>query len=645
MSAGIYHSLQVSIVAISLLAAVGQARAATYYVDYSAGSDSANGTSTSTPWKHCPGDYAATGNCPGVNSGSYNTNPSTTNKLNPGDKVCFKGGVSYVAVYTVVHDIYSNLHTNAGIVVNYPGVTYDGNTSGNWGTGMAQMTSDWVSNVFFFTANSMSNISFTGLTFTNIGGYAINDPIWQTTNSNDGTSVDGRGIYLYECNNILVSGCNFSRIGQWSNAIPIDSTYAGVNGMGIQAFGNNGLVITNCDFTCMGKGIEILSLANHPATNWIITACSIHNYINWGIDIIPGDTYGDLICSGLITNCWIHDYNEFDQGRWKGYGDPPHDDGIFIRTANLASSWTNIVIANNKFSSDNPSGGGTACIYLSQGTSATIINNLFLNDGHADGMVYLAYFKTGIVNYQYLKCYNNTFVGLGAAINIDNGNSNPDLVDVRNNVFYNLTTERNRTEISVNFTNTIAFIWDYNLYYSNYTPLTNYFIMYPWWATFSQWQSQSGGLDSHSWLTSSGLTSLSGAASTWNTQLLTNSLAIGKGVNLSSAFTKDYAGNARPAMGNWTIGAYAATVSSPAPLVSLVASPTSVTNGQSTKLTWSSANATSVTLNGFGPVPLNGSTNVMPGKVTTYTVTATGTNGSSTAQVSFLLPPTALHIQ
>lgn len=55
---------------------------AIYYVDYDGGSDTANGTSVETAWKHCPGDPAATGN-PG----------SAT--LQGGDCVRFRGGVVY----------------------------------------------------------------------------------------------------------------------------------------------------------------------------------------------------------------------------------------------------------------------------------------------------------------------------------------------------------------------------------------------------------------------------------------------------------------------------------------------------------------------------------------------------------------------
>jgi hypothetical protein len=53
--------------------------AATYYIDYNAADDSANGTTTSTPWKRCPGMTGF--------AGSYDHSA--------GDKFVFKGGVTW----------------------------------------------------------------------------------------------------------------------------------------------------------------------------------------------------------------------------------------------------------------------------------------------------------------------------------------------------------------------------------------------------------------------------------------------------------------------------------------------------------------------------------------------------------------------
>ncbi len=64
--------------------------------------------------------------------------------------------------------------------------------------------------------------------------------------------------------------------------------------------------------------------------------------------------------------------------------------------------------------------------------------------------------------------------------------------------------------------------------------------------------------------------------------------------------------------------------------VTLVASPTTVGPGQNASLTWTSANAASVSIDqGIGVVGSSGSVNVSPAATTIYTITAT--NGSATA--------------
>lgn len=94
----------------------GVAQSATYYVDYTGGSDSNAGTSAAAPFKRCPGDAAATG-----------TALATT--LAAGDTVIFKGGVEYPVELL--------LKWNGA-----PGnpITFDGNTAGTFGTGMALFT-------------------------------------------------------------------------------------------------------------------------------------------------------------------------------------------------------------------------------------------------------------------------------------------------------------------------------------------------------------------------------------------------------------------------------------------------------------------------------------------------------------------------
>jgi peptidoglycan-associated lipoprotein len=67
------------------------------------------------------------------------------------------------------------------------------------------------------------------------------------------------------------------------------------------------------------------------------------------------------------------------------------------------------------------------------------------------------------------------------------------------------------------------------------------------------------------------------------------------------------------------------------PSISISASPNAITKGQSTILSWSSANADRVTITGLGDVRGSGTRTVSPPESTTYTATATGLGGSDSA--------------
>src|SRR6266704_861433 len=85
----------------------------------------------------------------------------------------------------------------------------------------------------------------------------------------------------------------------------------------------------------------------------------------------------------------------------------------------------------------------------------------------------------------------------------------------------------------------------------------------------------------------------------------------------------------------------AAQLAPPAsPSVALSASPASVQAGQPVTLTWSSTNATSITLEpSVARVAAQGSTTVRPSQSTTYTVTATGPGGSAHASAQVIITP------
>jgi peptidoglycan-associated lipoprotein len=81
------------------------------------------------------------------------------------------------------------------------------------------------------------------------------------------------------------------------------------------------------------------------------------------------------------------------------------------------------------------------------------------------------------------------------------------------------------------------------------------------------------------------------------------------------------------------------------PTVTLQSSSTMIQQGQQTTLTWSSTNATNLTIApDVGTVAPEGTTNVTPQNSATYTITATGPGGSATASVRITVsapPPPA----
>ena len=78
------------------------------------------------------------------------------------------------------------------------------------------------------------------------------------------------------------------------------------------------------------------------------------------------------------------------------------------------------------------------------------------------------------------------------------------------------------------------------------------------------------------------------------------------------------------------------------PTVTLQANPSSIDQGGSSTLTWSSTNATQLTISpAVGSVTAQGSTSVSPSDSTTYTITASGPGGSAdaSARVTVNAPP------
>ena len=376
--------------------------AATYYVDYSAGSDSSAGTSTGAAWKHCPGDSAATGT-------------ASSTALAPGDTVLFKGGV-----------VYSNWNSTAGITISHSGtagnqITYDG-TGNTWGSGQAVIDGNYLLNGVGFTFNTgVSFITLTGFEIRNYGGYADNDPVVLNAaagvygnagaNSLMTTPRSGEGIDMSSGNNTSVWLANLfiHRMGCWRTTYGWD--VGSISGTGVWADSSKSLTITNCEISqCGNCGLRVF--AAYEANDVLITDCYLHKDIAWGIDMAPYSDSGVIFSNIWVTKTRIVDMNDMGGG-WTGTGGSgggPHMNYIFLRQSGSACFWTNVFITRCWLGETNASpagGGGTSGIFLSEGPSVNIYNNVFCRVW-ATGNISPGYpVLPGMT--QIIRIFNNTF--------------------------------------------------------------------------------------------------------------------------------------------------------------------------------------------------------------------------------------------
>ena len=76
-----------------------------------------------------------------------------------------------------------------------------------------------------------------------------------------------------------------------------------------------------------------------------------------------------------------------------------------------------------------------------------------------------------------------------------------------------------------------------------------------------------------------------------------------------------------------------------APTSTLAANPNVIQYGQSTTLTWQTADANDITILGLGTVPASGSRSVVPSMSTTYTLVAKGPGGTNDASARVTVNP------
>ena len=559
-------------------------QAASYYVDFVGGSDASAGTSTGTAWQHCPGDANATG-----------TAGAAT--FSAGDFVYFKGGVT-------------NIISGGGnyIALNWSGtagspITYDGNSSGGWGTGRAIITDQHaaVGHVAFNASATRSNLIFRSLIIQEMGGSA-------TLPTDTGSPVaanNGYGITFDSVaspKNITVRDCDFNELGYYWNAKPMDTS--SIDGVGISLVNSTGTIISNCNFSRVSCGVRLS--ASTTQSNIVVANCNFTDSIRWGIDInsVAANAYHDWI---TVKNCTIHDYFQFDSGAWTGYGDWPHTDGIFFRQDyNGVSYGTNNNFYGNSFYSTSSTGGGTAEIYVTEGPSVNIYNNTWRYSGK--GRIIYVYNTFNPSNTQQINIFNNSFIiNYTPAVDIEGPGYDNTTINVKNNIFYDVMTgSGNNFCVYLNTTNVMSGLtFDYNLY-KTFNSGNTFFSWnggeYTVVTLRSSRHFETNGIQSDPLFSALG-TAASPLSADLN--LRTNSAAKDVGVSLAAYFTTDKIGTARPQGSAWDIGAYELGAGSQA---AASVSPASldfgaVLAGSVTNLAFTIQNTGGGTLSGSATVP------------------------------------------
>ncbi len=521
-----------SLLAIALTALViSNSNAATYFVDFAAGSNSNNGTSENSSWKHCPGDPDAT-------AGPANV------ALSPGDRIKFKGGIVYFGSVIISRSGSSDAP-----------ILYDGNHTGEWGTGRAVMDLQHVAGTLITGIRNVSNIVVRGFELRNAGGYADDDPILMTTCA-DAEITDtpvGVGVSFVDGGNrgIRLENLYLHRLGNWRNTEPFSGVNS-VTGVGITIQDCDGVVIKNCELTKMRIGFSIK--ASKQINGIDIDGCDLHDYIVWGFDIAP--RAADAKLSNIsIRNTKIHDYHQHDSGNWLGCGEKPHTDGIFLRSAGLTSTWTNIVIQGCEFYADYPenSAGGTASIYVSQGPSVTIFNNTFRSDAHTRSIGVGHSNPSGME--QVVRIYNNSFFNSATPIVLaGETNTAKRKVYIQNNIF---SRSGQANAIMVNHdSGVLPAVLDRNVYWDPGNPVTVKYVLYSGgYKRFSDVRAL--GYEANGFFVDPGFAFTNASLPSGNDlRLITSGGAVARGANLSGFFSTDKDGQPRAATGNWDIGAY-----------------------------------------------------------------------------------------
>jgi hypothetical protein len=335
--------------------------ATSYYVDFASGADANSGASTSAPWKHAPGMTGCTGVC-------------STAKLVNGDKVTFKGGVTWTGSFPWT------LTGGTSSMISYT-------TDHTWFTGSAYAQPTFDDN---HTETGITNASGTGfitlndLKFVNCG-----------TAENFG---DDKCLVWEQVHDITLTNDTFATESWITNYFPFDAPGSYSN-----------FTITGNDFSHTSGAFWFgLTQANTSVHNVTETHNTFHDYASQ----IGGGVHGD--------------------GAMHYYSVPAGDGTQYIDNFTFCDNR----FYGDFHQSFPPDGGMTAFFFTEGGFSGVICNNdmSFTSaiPGNFDSMIVIS--ANGNPKASGVQIYGNSLVNVGAnamsaGMRLDSDTSNMTLKD------------------------------------------------------------------------------------------------------------------------------------------------------------------------------------------------------------------------
>ena len=494
-----------------------RASAATYYIDYSSGLDSNNGTATTTPWKRSPGMPGCSNNC-----ASYiHAN---------GDVFVFKGGVNWPAVSLPL--VIANSGTNSAADIYMGGqrcgqgdsLACNGGVA--WGSGYPIFDGGGLESMMGIRGNGKSYITIDGIEIYNVG--------YNIEGSGHGIGFDGA------CQGLEIKNNYF-------NTNAIDAFY-------FQDTNNNDSLskLYFHDNTIINSGRINIDILNN-----VYDDVRFYNNLFQGLGTYDPRYKG---CTGVgspyscCTAAWPIDSTACDY----------HTDGLMIGAANTTTyGLTNLLIYNNKFYGLRPY-SGTAAIYMNGDTTKKSINGAKIYNNQ------ITFESSSVVGFGYgisayngvfanLEIYNNTIVGDACATQMSGGIN---IVAVNNVTIKNNIISGVDNGIILDGATAGTISIDYNLYNSSHLIYDNR----PGHVDRCSSPAQCSG--SPQYQEAHGLVGIpqfvalpNGTFGSADLHLQETSPAKNVGVSLPSIFTTDLDNITRS--GPWDIGAYEYTTNQP----------------------------------------------------------------------------------